>query len=112
MGHRWITGLANYSFHINYKSGKSNVGADDLSKIDWEKCDETTWADSIQAIDAAPIAGNVANHIESVPCSVQTIDSLLQSISDTPTINKAITKSSGQSHLIWPEPESSIPKQL
>ena len=25
MGHRWIIGLANYNFHIHYKSGKSNV---------------------------------------------------------------------------------------
>ena len=31
MGHRWIAGLANYNFHIHYKSGKSNVEADGLS---------------------------------------------------------------------------------
>ena len=30
MGHRWIAGLTNYSFHIHYKSGKSNVEADAL----------------------------------------------------------------------------------
>ena len=30
MGHRWITGLANYNFHIHYKSWKSNVEADAL----------------------------------------------------------------------------------
>ena len=47
MGHRWIIGLANYNFHIHYKSGKSNVEADALSRIDWEKCDETIQADSI-----------------------------------------------------------------
>ena len=63
MGHRWITGLANYNFHIHYKSGKSNVEADPLSSINWEKCDETILAISIQAIVAAAIAGNVANHI-------------------------------------------------
>ena len=34
MGHRWITGLANYNFYIHYKSGKSNVEADALSRID------------------------------------------------------------------------------
>ena len=34
MGHRWITGLANYNFHIHYKSGKSNVEADALSRMD------------------------------------------------------------------------------
>ena len=52
MGHRWITGLANYNFHIHYKSGKNNVEADALSRIDWEKCDETIQADLIQAIVA------------------------------------------------------------
>ena len=40
MGHRWITGLANYNFHIHYKSRKSNVEADALSRIDWEKGDK------------------------------------------------------------------------
>ena len=44
MGHRWIAGLANYIFHIHYKSGKSNVEADALSRIDWEKCDKTIQA--------------------------------------------------------------------
>ena len=41
MGHRWIAGLANYNFHIHYPSGKSNVEADALSRIDWEKDDKT-----------------------------------------------------------------------
>ena len=67
MGHRWIAGLANYNFHIHYKSGKSNVEADALSRIDWEKCDETIQANSIQAIVAVAITGHVANHIEAIP---------------------------------------------
>ena len=37
MGHRWISGLANYNFHLHYWSGKSNVEANALSRIDWEK---------------------------------------------------------------------------
>ena len=61
MGHRWIAGLANYNFHICYKSGKSNVEADALSRINWESCDETIQANSIQAIVAAAIKGDVAN---------------------------------------------------
>ena len=91
MGHRWIAGLAKYHFHIHYKSGKSNVEADALSWIDWEKCDETIQTDSIQAIVATVIAGNVAHHTEAVPCSPQTTDSILPSIPDTPVISKAIT---------------------
>ena len=71
MGHRWIADLANYNFHIHYKSGKSNVEADALSWIDWEKCDETIQADSIQAIVAAAITGQVANYIDAVPCTLK-----------------------------------------
>ena len=97
MGHRWITSLANYNFHIHYKSGKSNVEADVLSRIDWEKCDETIQADSIQAIVAAAITGQVANHIETVPCSAQVVNALLPSISDTTALSKVITQSSRQS---------------
>ena len=37
MGHRWITDFANYNFHFHYQSGKSNVEADALSRIDWER---------------------------------------------------------------------------
>ena len=41
IGHSWIAGLASYNFHIHYKSRESNVEADALSRIDWEKSDET-----------------------------------------------------------------------
>ena len=106
MGHRWITSLANYNFHINYKSGKSNVEANALSRIDWERCDETIQANSIQAIVAAAIAGDVAN-IEAVSCSIQVIESLLPISSDSIAISKAITRSSNQSHMTHLEHESS-----
>ena len=71
MGHRWIAGLANYNFHIHYKSGKSNVEADVLSRIDWEKYHET-----IQAIVVVGIAGDSAT-IEAVSCSMQVVESFL-----------------------------------
>ena len=112
MGHRMIASLANYNFHIHYKSGKSNVEANVLSWIDWEKCDETLQADSIQTIVAAAIAENVANHIKAVSCSPQTIDSLLPFIPDMPIVNKTITRSSRQGHLTCPEPESSVSKTV
>ena len=110
MEHWWITGLANYNFHIYYKSGKSNVEADALSRIGWEKYDEIIQANSIQAIVAAPITGDVAN-IEAVSCIVQAIESLLPISSDTIAISKAITRSSCQSHMTCLEHESSIFKQ-
>ena len=77
MGHKWINGLVDYNFHIHYKSGKSNVEADALSRIDWERCDETVQADSIQAVVTAAIAGNLVN-IEAVSCSMQAAESFLQ----------------------------------
>ena len=32
-GQRWVASLPNYDFHIFYKSGKTNIGADALSHI-------------------------------------------------------------------------------
>ena len=46
-------------------------------RFDWEKCDKTNQADSIQATVAAAITGQVVNHIKAVPCNPQAINSLL-----------------------------------
>ena len=92
--------------HIHYKSGKSNVEADALSRIDWEKCEENIQANSIQAIVAAAITGQVTNHIESVTCNPQVVNALLPSISDTTIGSKVIIQSSRHSHLTHPEAES------
>ena len=106
MGHRRITGLAKYNFHIHYKSRKSNVEADALSRIDWEKCDKIIQADSGQAIVAAALTGHETSHIDAIPCSPQAIESILPSIpEDTPIVSKAITWSSKQSHLTHLETE-------
>ena len=61
---------------------KINVEADALSRIDWEKGDEIIQADSIQAIVTAAITGQGNDHIEAIPCSPQTIDSLIPCIPD------------------------------
>ena len=39
-GQCWVVGLANYNFHILYKSRKSNIGAGALSRILWSSCGE------------------------------------------------------------------------
>ena len=75
-----------------------DIEADALLQIDWEKCDTTIQADSIQAIVAAAVTGEVVNHIKAVPYNPEIINSLLPSIPDTTIINKAITWSSRQSH--------------
>ena len=100
MGHRWIAGLANYNFHIHYKSGKSNVETDALSRIDWEKHDKLILADSIQAIVATALTEHGTSHIDAILCSPQAIESILPPIlDDTPIVSKAITWLSRQSHL-------------
>ena len=82
-----------------------------LSRIDWEKCDETIQANSIQVIVAAAITGDVAN-IEPVSCSIQAIESLLPISSDSIAISKAIIRSSNQSCTIHPEHGSSMLKTV
>ena len=99
IGHRWMAGLTSYNFHIHYKSGKSNIEADALSRNDWEKWNETIQADSMQAIVAAAIVGYLVD-IESISCSVQAFESFLLIQSELMAINKAITNSSNQSHMI------------
>ena len=84
--------------------------ADALSRIDWEKCDESIQANSLQAIVAAAITGHVTNHIEAILYNPQTIDSPLLSIPDTPIVSKAITQSSGQSRPTCLKAESSVSK--
>ena len=66
MEHRWIASLANYNFCIHYKSGKSNTEADALSRIDWDNCDETIGAESIQAVVAAAVVGDLVKYRSNV----------------------------------------------
>ena len=56
-----------------------------------------------------PLLGQGNNHIEALPCSPQTVDSLLPLIpDDTPIVSKAITWSSRQSCLTCLETKSFI----
>ena len=72
-----------------------------MSRIDWEKYDETIQADSI------PGQGN--NHIKAIPCSPKMVDSLLPSIpDDNPSVSKAITQLSRQSCPTYLETKSFV----
>ena len=54
-GHRWIASLANYNFSIHYKSGKTNVDADALSRIPWDRDVDIEGVQAlIQGITARP----------------------------------------------------------
>ena len=82
MGHRWVTSLANYNFHLHYGSGRSNAEADTLSRINWGKNDKILPADSIQAIVNATLTGQGNDYIEAIPCSPQAIESFAPSVHD------------------------------
>ena len=83
MGHIWIASLANYNFHLHYQSGRSNVEADALFRIDWGKNDQTLPAESIQAIVTAAITGQGKNYIKAIPCSHQAIEASAQPVYDS-----------------------------
>ena len=82
MGHRWVTSLANYNFHLHYQFGRSNVEADSLSRINWGKNDKTLPADSIQAVVTSTLTGQGNDYIETIPCSPQAVESFALSIHD------------------------------
>ena len=46
-GQRWVANLANYTFSIKYKSGKTNVDADALSRNPWDMQVDTAIVKSI-----------------------------------------------------------------
>ena len=62
-GQRWVAILANYNFSLHYRSGKSNIDADTLSRIPWAKRYEVF--DKVinqSAMKAITCAGMVINH--------------------------------------------------
>ena len=54
MGHIYVASLANYSFTFSYKTGRSNVEVDALSRIPWDK---NITADAVQAVIRATCKG-------------------------------------------------------
>ena len=82
MGHRWVANLANYNFHLHYQSGRSNVEADALSRIDWGKNDQTLPAKSIQAFMTAALTGQGKDYVKAIPCSHQAIESFALLVHD------------------------------
>ena len=36
--HRWVASLANYNFRLHYRSGKTNINVDALSRVSWPEC--------------------------------------------------------------------------
>ena len=72
-GHRWVAQLANFEFTIHYRSGKQNVDADALSRINWpsELVEGTLSSESVQAV----LQGVQLVHpaVETVCCHSQVI---------------------------------------
>ena len=80
MGHRWVASLANYNFHLHHHSGRSNVEADALSRINWSKNDQILPAESLQAIVTSALTGQGKDYIDTNTWSPQAIESFTQSV--------------------------------
>lgn len=71
-GHRWVSQLANYQFDITYRSGKTNIDADALSRIKWpEDLASQITSQSVAAVLEGVQVDNPL--IEAVSCSQQVI---------------------------------------
>ena len=109
MGHRWIAGLANYNFHIHYNSRKSNVEQMLCLGLIGRKVMKPFKLILFRLIVTAAITGQGNDHIEAIPCSPQTIESILPFIPDNAQIVcKAKTWSSRQSCLTCLKTESCV----
>ena len=100
MGHRWVGSLANYNFHLHYCSGRSNVEAYALCRIDWGKDDQTILAQSIQATVTSAITGQGRDYIDTIACSPQAIESFALSVpNNTQVVCKLMTISEIDSNI-------------
>ena len=92
IGHRWVASLANYNFHLHYHSGRSNVEADSLSRIDWGKDEQTILAECIQDIVTFDITGQGRDYIDTITCSPQGIESFALPVpNNTQVVCKSMT---------------------
>lgn len=70
-GHRWVAQLANYDFDILYKSGKKNIDADSLSRMQWpEAAQEVTCQSVTSCLEGVPVANAL---VEAVCLSAQVV---------------------------------------
>ena len=80
-GHRWMAQLANYQFDLQYRSGKSNIDADSLSRITWpEDADVDKSVNTIpcQSVVAILQGSHLSNPLfQYVCCHAQIIPNLL-----------------------------------
>ena len=94
MGHRWVARLANYNFYLYYHSGRSNVEADALSRINRGKDDQTLPAECIQAIVTSANTGQGKHYIDIITCSPQAIESFTLPVpKNTQVVCKSMTMS-------------------
>ena len=73
-GQRWVASLANYDFSIHYRSGKQNIKADPLSRINWQHDDVQVKAILARGLIADTTVPLVIN-FNSVHCKNAQLDS-------------------------------------
>ena len=67
-GHWWVAGLVNYSFTLNYHSGKVNMDADALSCIPKGEYDQCIEVESVHALISQAVQGTIL--MEAYSCNV------------------------------------------
>ena len=86
---RWIAALASYNFSLVYRCGKSNVDADSLSRVDYDR--QELFSDAVKAICDAVL----------VSVGYPSVESILMSQSTEEVINDDETEISDFSNISW-----------
>ena len=80
VSHCWVARLANYNFQLFYRTGKTNIDADALSRVFWPRCvpdtsDTHHWvsAAAMQAMQEAALKGPMSP-IEAHSCDLHILD--------------------------------------
>ena len=85
-GHRWVAGLGNNNFIIHYWSGKSNVEADTLSRIQWNK---VITSEAVQEV-IVNVTQCIRSPLEVYSNSEAILDTLQQKIGNGPFIHVSV----------------------
>ena len=80
-GQRWVASLANYNFTIHYQSGKQNIKADALSRIEWQH-------DDAVVVKATLVWGSNADTAIPQPFEQNTIKCCNINLAGAPKISK------------------------
>ena len=68
--HHWVASLANYNFRLHYRSGKTNINADALSRVSWPECMPDNLGTSLK-VNAAAIRAIQEAALDQPACPIE-----------------------------------------